>query len=398
MANVWRQWETLPDQRVAEQGCSIAVDTSNHNQYTGTIGAAADTGDSAVCRTTDPADLPSGTEGYRRFWFTTPSGFSLANNSTILTILQSVGVQIVDIYIDSSLVLHVYSHADTINHTALNESTSLTLSSSTTYKIEVWWSKNALLKVNVDGVNKINDTTPSGSTGSCLVSEIRCVIDHYDGSASSGWSCVIDESQTGDSHSDSFDDPAVPVNVAVPVIVGTAQEGETLTASRRNMGGRGSRRDAQLRLAAEPERGRVGSGVGRLPRLARLHARRRRCWQLHGGRGHEHELVGVSRPGPVRSDRHHRGGCSDERDDARDQRRPGRREHAHLFERRRGRLDGVADLEYQWVSTSDDGLTQDDITGETAATYDAAVGELGLKVASLVTATNDGGAASAQTG
>ena len=138
MSNIWRQWEKLPDQRVAEQGCSLAVDTSSHNKVTATIGAAADTGDTAACRITTAAYLPNSTTGYVRLHFTTPASFSLANNSTILTVLQSVGVTIIDLYINSSLVLHVFSAADTINHTSLNQSTSLTLSSSTTYTIELW--------------------------------------------------------------------------------------------------------------------------------------------------------------------------------------------------------------------------------------------------------------------
>ena len=93
-----------------------------------------------------------------------------------------------------------------------------------------------------------------------------------------------------------------------------------------------------------------------------------------------------------------RRGCSDEHDDAGISGNPVVGNTLTCSSDDAADWTGSPTLEYQWVSTSDDGLTQDDITGETAATYDAAVGELGLKVACLVTATNDGGAASAQTG
>jgi hypothetical protein len=228
VASVWRQWEDGFDLTVTKTGCTATVDGTSHNKLTATIASAADDSDMAEGRVTRSAKLPAGSEGYVRFKLTTPASFSLSNNSSVL-IIKAGTLSVCDLYIDSALNVNTFTDTGVLTSGSLNPSAATTLASSTTYTFEVWWKQNQALKVAINGVTKINSTGLSGSTHSAVPTELRYGIDHYDGASATGWTAVHDQGQTGDSFTDSFADPAVPVISVAPVLSGTTVVGQTLT-------------------------------------------------------------------------------------------------------------------------------------------------------------------------
>ena len=183
---LFRQWLDAFDSTTTESGCTIVVDpASMQATVVATIASASDTNDQATANITAGGKLPAVNEGRIRFYVKTPSTFNPTNNITLLDVRNSLGHEIVNLYLDSAETLKAFSQATDLSTAGFNSSSGMVLAANTEYLIEISYKQNSNFTLWVNGVQKINNTGLTGGTvGRAVATDVRVGIDHYDGADS----------------------------------------------------------------------------------------------------------------------------------------------------------------------------------------------------------------------
>ena len=220
---------------VTDPGCGGCSVTAITNGLQATIAGAADSSDTAYG--VQELGGAGGLTGrvFVRSLLSLAQGQTLSGNLAVLQIRNASGQLVYELYLASDRSLRLWSPAGGLRSTAIIASTGVFVPNDGTSSIRVEVSAlvNSSVIVRVDGVDRITLTSLSGgTTGNQRF--LRAGIDHYDGSSSQPVAVRhthVATSQTTWLGPPGGGPPAPPANQSPPIISGTAQVGQTLSAS-----------------------------------------------------------------------------------------------------------------------------------------------------------------------
>ena len=222
MAVVWRQWIEGFDGETEESGCTTTIDSGgaggDKNKVTSVIAGGNDANDRATADVTNPAWLPSGSEGRLRFKFkplSSPAWNPIAN-VVFAHIANADPIQLIELFAEADEELGIFSQANTLRSTSIAETAIPPVTvAGTEYTFEVAWrgaqdsTGFRRLWINDEFVTEFTNLDMVNADD-CDVGALYLGFHHYDGLSVVGLACEIRMAQLSDDADEALVDPRNP--------------------------------------------------------------------------------------------------------------------------------------------------------------------------------------------